>query len=154
MERLILESVGQFVGHHFFLLVDGNPIGDIEFLGFGVVQAGYLVGENVEQKRIQRKILRNQAKRFERFVIGVALRGVFVVSSSRTRYSRISCLDRRLFLSGSLMGKSSRRLISASTSSAARMNSGLVCATIWEWAGWARRASGPLLRPSRCNQDT
>src|ERR1700723_1984286 len=57
------------------------------------------------------------------------------------RESRISCFDRRLFLRGSLIGKSRSSLICLSTSSAAFRNSGLegaaTCGGGTVWVGSA-----------------
>ena len=78
MEGLILEGMGQFVGHDAALFVGGNPIGDIEFLRLRVVEPGNLLGENIEHEGIERKILGDEAESFEGFAIGVALSVVAV----------------------------------------------------------------------------
>ena len=65
--------MSQFVRHDLALLVGGDPVRDVEFLGFGVVKAGDLIGENVEHESIERKILGDQAKSFQGLFVVIAL---------------------------------------------------------------------------------
>jgi len=73
MERLILEGVCEFVGHDGLLFVDGNPVGDVELFGLGIVETGDLVGQDVNHELVERKTLGDEAEGFEGFVVGIAL---------------------------------------------------------------------------------
>src|ERR1700738_1772209 len=44
LEMLILERVGQLVAHDSALVVDRNPVGNVDFVCFWVVQTGHLIG--------------------------------------------------------------------------------------------------------------
>ena len=78
VKGLVLESVGELVRHDGLLLIQRNPVRDVELLGFGIVETGDLVGENVQHEGIERKILGDQAEGFESLRVGVALGFVFV----------------------------------------------------------------------------
>ena len=45
IEMLILQCVGQFVGHDRFLPLELDPVSKIKLLSFRVIIAGYLFGE-------------------------------------------------------------------------------------------------------------
>ncbi len=75
---LVLKGVSQLVGHDHALVVEWNPVGDIELVSLWVVQAGDLFGEQFDHKGVQVKILWQQAKRFRGFGVSVALPGVLI----------------------------------------------------------------------------
>ena len=59
---LVLERMGQLVGHHRELFLHRNPVGDVQGPGFGIVVSGHLFGEQLEQGSAIVQGLRNQAQ--------------------------------------------------------------------------------------------
>ena len=74
---LVLEGMGQFVGHNHALIGEGAPVGDVEFLGFGIVESLDLLGQNFHHERIEVEVLRQEAESFRAAFVSVALRRVF-----------------------------------------------------------------------------
>jgi hypothetical protein len=52
------------MGHDHALVGRSDPIGDIELVGFGIVEAGNLFGEQVDEERIEIEAFGYQAKCF------------------------------------------------------------------------------------------
>ena len=60
---LVLQGMGQLVGHDHALVGGASPIGDEKFASLGIVHAGNLLGEQGQQLLIERVTLGNQAQR-------------------------------------------------------------------------------------------
>ena len=78
---LILQRVRQLMCHDYALLVviDGNPIRHVKLVCFRVVQAGDLLGEQIDHERIEVKPFGKQAEGFGASGSRITLRGVLVV---------------------------------------------------------------------------
>ena len=75
LEMLVLERMGELVSHNHALIFEGNPVCDVKFVGFGVVETGDLLGEQLDHKRVEVKALRNETKSFGALFVRVPLGG-------------------------------------------------------------------------------
>ena len=65
VDFLVLKGVGKLVRHHRLLLLDRHPVEQIHLLGFVVVEAGNLLGEQAQEERPHLEALVEQAKLLE-----------------------------------------------------------------------------------------
>ena len=75
VEVLVLERVGQLMGHHRELFPDRHPVGDVQGPGLGVVVSGYLFGEQQDQRPSIIQRVRNQAQLHQKAAVELEFLG-------------------------------------------------------------------------------
>ena len=78
LKMLVLQGVCQLVRHHHALVAYGDPVGDIELVALGVVQARDLLGEKLHDEGLHVKIFGYKAEGLHRLLRRIPLLGSLV----------------------------------------------------------------------------
>ena len=78
-DGLVLQRVGQFVGHDRLLLFHGHPVEQVDGFCFGIVVAGDFFSQERDEESLQIEIARKQAEFLQHQFRTAQALGVFVV---------------------------------------------------------------------------